>query len=479
MSKMVLSRRTLLRGMAAGITASIALPPLEAMFNANGTAHADGTPVPRRFATWWWAQGVGRGQWFPQVVSAQPWRQDGRQVGTFDDAWRPSPELMPLVNAGLRDQISIVTGARLFGWSETMHDSQMIGMTTGYPVTPCGGFCVRPSAPTITQVVASRFGAPSGGFDQLAATVANGNVAGVPAERSPQAMFDRVFGRTTTAGSVAPRFSAASRRSVLDLVQGEARALSARVSAADRARIDAHLESIRRLEQRIADMPPAPAVTLTRPTIARPDPDGAMPDYAGYHDAFADLMAIAFATGRTRVACMTMDAGQSHSVFWQAGAREELHGLTHPPAGDDAAFAAAVDTHHAIVTWKMQRLTRFLTALRDIPEGAGTVLDNTLVYASTEMDDPFTHYAIHQPVILAGRAGGGLRTGRYYSAFVPDPTRADGGPYTWGADATNQENGVKVLLTILRALGFSDTEFGGDGNGNAGHVTSPYGALLP
>ena len=114
---------------------------------------------------------------------------------------------------------------------------------------------------------------------------------------------------------------------------------------------------------------------------------------------------------------------------WQAGAREELHGLTHPPSGDNAALAAAQQAHHAIVTWKMERLARFIAALRRIPEGAGTVLDNTLVYAATEMDDPFTHYSIHQPVIFAGRAGGGLRTGRYYSAFVPNPAVASGGPY--------------------------------------------------
>src|SRR5262245_33624023 len=119
MSKLVMNRRSMLRGGVGGLAASIALPPLEAMFDANGQTYAaDGKPITKRFGMWWWAQGVGKDQWFPKQVSPKPWSQGGKTVGTYDDDWTPSAELMPFVDKGLRKDISVVTGCRLFGWSE-------------------------------------------------------------------------------------------------------------------------------------------------------------------------------------------------------------------------------------------------------------------------------------------------------------------------------------------------------------------------
>src|SRR5262245_40148922 len=106
--KLVLDRRTMLRGALGGLATSIALPPLDAMFDANGTAYAaDGAKVPRRFGLWWWAQGVTMKEWFPQPGSPKPWTQGGKTVGTYDDSWTAPSELMPLVAKGLRNDISI------------------------------------------------------------------------------------------------------------------------------------------------------------------------------------------------------------------------------------------------------------------------------------------------------------------------------------------------------------------------------------
>jgi hypothetical protein len=487
MSKTIVDRRAMLRGSVGGLAAAIGLPPLEAMFNDTGTAYAaDGKPIPKRFGMWWWAQGIGSyppgqagsqvNQWFPKTVSPKPWTQGARTVGTYDDDWQPSPELGPFVAKGLRKDISIVTGARLFGWSETMHDSQMIGMTTGWPVTQgCGTFCVRPSHKPLPQELSDRWRASGGRFPILAVTAGSGNVSGVTSEKSPAALFDRVFaGATSVRTGVTPRFSTASRRSVLDLVAAEAASLKVRVGAIDRARIDAHLQSLRDLEARLRTAPAAPTggtVTLTRPS------DGAANDYTGRHDAFARMLALALATGQTRVFCVTMDSGQSGVVYSHIpGVKLGHHALTHT--------SGMTDLHHQIVTWKMERLATLISYLKEIPEGDGTLLDSCLVFAATEMDNPFNHYSIHQPMLLAGKAGGTFRTGRYYSAFYGGGQTS---PYSYGGGptgSTNQESSTKILLTILRALGEPDTEYGGDGtsnNGgsrNYGRVTEPFGALL-
>jgi hypothetical protein len=480
MRRTVIDRRRLLRGSVGGLTAALALPPLEAMFDANGKVYAaDGKPVAKRFGQWWWAQGVGKDQWFPKQVAPKPWSQGGKTVGTYDDDWMPSAELAPFIDRGLRKEISIVTGSRLFGWSETMHDSQMIGMTTGWPVMNCGGFCVRSTHRPIAQELSERWRTTGERFPILAATIGGGNVSGVTSEKSPAALFDRVFGASTSIKTGAPpRFSVASRKSVLDLVIADATSVRGRIGATDRARIDAHLQSVRDLETRLQKEPAPTSSTLvvTRPT------DGASTDYKGRHDAMARLMALAIATNQTRVFCMTLDAGQSGTVYSNiAGVRQGHHAVTHPPSDDAAAAANARAQHHQIVTWKMERLATLIAYLKEIPEGDGTVLDNTLVFASTEMDDPFSHHAIHQPMVLAGRAGGRFRTGRYYSAWYGGGQNF---PYSYGGSSTNQESSTKVLLTILQALGETDTEYGGDGttaggkNNNRGRITEPFGALL-
>ena len=91
-----LDRRTLLRGLLGGAVVSIALPPLEAMLNGNGTAYAGGTAFPRRFGVYFWGNGVLPDRWVPTAEGA---------------AWQPSPLLMPL--AALRDQLTVVSGTRV------------------------------------------------------------------------------------------------------------------------------------------------------------------------------------------------------------------------------------------------------------------------------------------------------------------------------------------------------------------------------
>ena len=58
MAKWQLNRRTMLRGVLGGAAVAVALPPLEAMFNSHGTAHADGTPIPKRLGIFFWGNGV-------------------------------------------------------------------------------------------------------------------------------------------------------------------------------------------------------------------------------------------------------------------------------------------------------------------------------------------------------------------------------------------------------------------------------------
>jgi hypothetical protein len=81
MRSLKLHRRAVLRGLCSGLAASVALPPLEAMLNSNGTAYAQGVSIPKRFGIFFWGNGIRINRWVPSGT------------GT---SWVPSPELQPL-----------------------------------------------------------------------------------------------------------------------------------------------------------------------------------------------------------------------------------------------------------------------------------------------------------------------------------------------------------------------------------------------
>ncbi len=101
MAKWRLNRRTLLRGMVGGMSIGVGLPPLEAMFNATGTAHADGSLIPKRLGIFFWGNGVKVDRWTPANTGA---------------GWTPSLELEPLTP--VKDYVSVVSGMEIKSGNE-------------------------------------------------------------------------------------------------------------------------------------------------------------------------------------------------------------------------------------------------------------------------------------------------------------------------------------------------------------------------
>src|SRR5882757_2682607 len=96
MSRAVLPRRTVLRGMVAGgIGVALPLPRLAGMLNGNGTAYADGTALPIRYGTWFFGNGISPPDWVPPTTG----------VGS---AWTLSPSLSPLLPS--KAYLQVITG---------------------------------------------------------------------------------------------------------------------------------------------------------------------------------------------------------------------------------------------------------------------------------------------------------------------------------------------------------------------------------
>jgi hypothetical protein len=438
-SRFSLDRRTVLRGLLGGTALSVALPPLEAMLGVNGDAWADGTDLPTRFGIWFWGNGVRSDKWVPLTTGA---------------GWTPNEETAPLLE--VRDHLSVVSGCEIKTATHP-HHSGMTGIFTGRKYHQNGitrdTIVTTFASQSVDQIAADHFSgqAPFRSLE-FGVTRFHGTDEGTtfqhlshngpnnpnPCEYDPQVVFDRLFGVPTDSQL------ALVRGSVLDAVMDQSARLERRLGAADRARLEQHLESIRALETRLdADLG----------ACGFGDPPGAVPDVSGQEQIYeknqvmSELLALALACDLTRVFSVQFSTAGSGVVFWEAGATEGLHGTCHTES-------LPQPTVHAATTLTMGYLRDCLVKLRDVPVGDGNLLDHCSILCCSELTDGYTHSNADFPILVAGKGGGRLRGGMHYRS-------------------TSAENTSHAVLSALRGAGVDAADFGAD----EGHVTTGISAI--
>src|SRR5260370_8020217 len=204
MSSLKIHRRAVLRGALGGVAIGVGLPPLEAMFNVNGTAYAQGASVARGMGVLFGGDGVKADQWVP-----------------FDEGanWGASPEVLPLKTLGVQEYVNVVSGMDLKTMTTRGHHAGTVGILSAAPlvVQPAGSAPFRStfSKPSIDQVAAAVIGTNSRfrslelgispAVNDLEGTTLrhlshNGPDNANPAEYDLSRFFNRVF----CAGFVAP-----------------------------------------------------------------------------------------------------------------------------------------------------------------------------------------------------------------------------------------------------------------------------------
>lgn len=421
-----LSRRTLLKGLAhGGLSAAIGLPLLEAMLDNRALAQS---PPPKAFGIFFWANGVRKERWVPT------------RTGTSFDL---SEELAPL--SAVKDYLTVVSGFEVkdkrFG-----HHCATAGMLSGLPCidqsTAPGGANERSTfaGPSLDVIVSRRWEGQTRlrsleysalrntydegtTYDQLSHNGPN-NVN--PAELSPQAAFDRLFGVRDPNALIR-----AARASVLDVVAADTRALKAKLGAVDRARMDQHLEHLRALERQLqADEGPR-CVAPARP--ANQPPTGA--NLVARFQAFAELIAVALACDVTRVFSIRLTCPADNTVLGLPGITSGSHDLTHNEGG-------AQPQVHRTVVFSMEQLAHLLGRLKATTDPLGrNLLDRLALLGTSDCQLGLDHDNTDFPILLAGRASGALRTGLHHRS-------------------TTAESSTKVLITLLKALDMPVATFG-------------------
>ncbi|MCP4804029.1 MAG: DUF1552 domain-containing protein [Proteobacteria bacterium] len=420
-----LSRRAVLRGLLGGTAISLALPPLEAMFNATGTAYACDGILPVRFGVFFWGNGNVPDFWTPDAEGAD---------------YELSSTLAPL--AAVKERFSVLTGLSVQHQNLYPHGSGMAGVMTGWSLDNDEAV----QAPSIDQLIAAEIG---GETLYRSLQTSPSNASGVswngpnsqnPPEGDPYALYERLFGETFREPGEEVEVDPALglRRSILDGVLDDLSALESQVGAEDKARLDQHMTGVRELEQRLARLEEDPpnleaCERAIEPTGSFDDIEG-RPRISAKNRVMADMLTMALACDQTRVFGHYFSDPVSDALYPEASAGH--HDLTHNESGDQPEV-------QAITTLIMDELAYFIAALDAVPEGDGTLLDNMTMMATSEVSLGQTHSIDEIPLILAGGACDTLQMGVHL--------RSVGGA-----------NFSKLGLSLIRAMGIPATSWGGE-----------------
>jgi hypothetical protein len=436
-----MTRRAALR--AAGI--SIALPTLDAMVDGKGwwlrKARA-ATPPPVRVMSFHFPHGVVLSQWTPTAT------------GT---GYTITPGLMPL--APYQNDINVISNLELTCWGKGPGGGHANGMPDF--ATAVVSIGAGAGGPSFDQVLATELGAATkfrslvghpeqaDGATEGATTAHMNNIAWAgpgmvaPADRDPMHFYTTLVSAippapsTTQTGPTPEVLAAIARKkSVLDHVMGEISGLQTHVGKVDKARLDNHLTSLREVERIATTMPTTAPNNLTCMAPPVPTADEIM-SYRERTKIYLRLFAMAFRCDLTRYASYAQSNGYDSRTYTDiSGNIGDHHGITHN--GNYGPMPPTIEMK--FVVYFMEQLAFLLNELKSTQEGAGTLLDNCLIYYGSEMGEGW-HVAKQMPVVLAGKAGGKIQTGRHLMFPMNTPI-------------------AKLFLSILQAAGSKTTTFG-------------------
>jgi hypothetical protein len=404
--KQPLSRRAFLHGL--GVT--MALPWLESLpvwGDEKGTAPKDrSSEPPVRFACLFSGNGFHSKEWWAKGEGA------GMELGKVLEPLQPVREKM-LFLRGLYNQEARIGG---------IHSCQTGNLLTGAHLAPAGEI---KSGISCDQLVAERLKeqtrVPSlvlGCEPSIAAIHKNYSMiysshiswssptTPTPLELYPALAFDRLFrdevGRTD--------------KSVLDAVIEDARGLRNSVSKSDQRRLDEYLSSVREVEQRIDRAGKAGRLQGWRPTLAKPDmprpADGIPQDIDQHMRLMCDILVLAFRTDTTRVCTLKLNNDHSSLRFPHLKVDYMIHHLLSHTNGADWLKVNRFFT---------EQLAYIATKLNQVQEGERTLLDNSMILFCSSMMTG-NHENDQLPVVLVGRGGGQIKTGRILD-YLGKPNR--------------------------------------------------------
>ena len=226
----------------------------------------------------------------------------------------------------------------------------------------------------------------------------------MPPEVDPRVVFEKLFG----GGVLGDRkknqgLRAKYHKSILDFVMEDAKTLQNQLGTSDRAKLDEYMNGVRELERQIEH-----AEKFAQQLPDAQTPSGIPQDFAAHVRLQYDLMAMAFQTDTTRIATFLVAHDGSNRSFTDIDVPEGHHYLSHHR--DDKA---KIEKLARIDKFYVEQFAYFLKKLKDLKEDDSSLLDRSMIVFGGGHSDGNRHDHVNLPVILAGRGGGKLQTGRH------------------------------------------------------------------
>lgn len=407
-----ISRRTMLRGMGA----AVALPLLESM-------------QPRMV----WAAGEAAKPAVRMAFLAIP---NGVNVESFTPNkegtdWDLPASLEPL--AKFKSDINVfsgltLNGGRALGDGAGDHARSAASFLTGAHPTKTAGADIK-NGQSADQAAAERIGhltrfpslelgiersAQAGSCDSGYSCAYSSNIAWrnetspLAKEIDPRSVFDRLFGaeeREEMSKTRAKRDK--YKKSVLDFVLEDAKSLHNRLGISDQRKLDEYLYAVREIEQRLVRVE-----KLGSPKDDEspnyPRPAGVPRDFSEHVRLMFDLMALAFQTDQTRVISFMYANEGSNRSYTPVEVKEGHHELSHHGRNKEKLEKIArIDKYH------MTEFNYLLEKLAGIQENGARLLDNCMIMIGSGLGDGDRHNHDNLPIVLAGKGGGTIATGRH------------------------------------------------------------------
>jgi Protein of unknown function (DUF1552) len=403
-----LARRAFLKGV--GVT--VALPWLESLAGVGSTAYSavvedasagavTAAGFPKRFAALFMGCGVNPDHWTATGSGSE--LKLGKTLSPLEE---------------IKSKTNVIHG--LFNKSSTglgIHPPMTGNLLTGVPIAK--GAVIH-SGISMDQLLASRIGQdtaqasmvlaceqPMTGYHETNYSNAYGSHISwqnadspVPNELYPSLAFDSLFENRGNLRNL----------SVLDRVMDRASQLNQKISVKDKARLDEYLTSVREVEKKIErmrvdkDKADARAQESGKPVFTMQRPENGLPeDLRDHTRLMCDIIAMAFQTDKTRIASLILARDLSSLIYPFLGVTGAHHGSSHNDTSD---------AYESIVRFHVSQYAYLAKKLDEMPEGEGTVLDNSCILFISNMLSGTKHDNKKVPVVLAGGLGATLETGR-------------------------------------------------------------------
>jgi len=423
----LLPRRTFLRGTGA----AIALPLLDAMrpltttaagaTSAAGAASASGSAAaPVRMAFLYFPNGAWNEAWVPKKTGAD-----------FELPF----SLSPLEK--LKNDVVVLSGLDKAASHEgDGHYAKTANFLTGAHVNKTTGRDISAGGISIDQLAAQKYGdatplpsmelgidpVVSGidnnvGYTRLYASYISWRAPNLPVAReiNPRAAYDRLFGAKDANGRPTPTHADDDCR-LLDMALEDAGALRRKLGRDDQVKVDEYLEAVRAVEKQVQFLskpdsrtwkPPTKPTDLARPDIRPPH------EFQQHVHLMLDLLVMAFWTDSTRIGTFMFANDVSGRNFAPIipGVSSSHHEISHHQNNP-----GKIEEYKKINRWHVEQFAHFLEKMQSIKEGERTLLDNSMVMFGSSMSDGNRHDPANLPLLLGGRAGGSIRSGRHVAS---------------------------------------------------------------